>query len=241
MPVGVGTAELLGEAVHSAKFPRRRICVGSDTQEPCSKRLHLIDVNYAERLPALGMARRALARPLVHEDDLDPRTRRSVSVGLNDSRASLVAEPEDRPTPDRLAEAVISHCRSRPPAPPHGALNDVRGMPRRLVLPDPDDTPPCGSERVINRAIAFDVACELGLPVLDVHLRGSAVLRTSVPEAPVDEHSHPSSREDNVCAHPTVERLNGVVNAEAKAPAVQFAPERKLRLGVPAGAAPHRR
>lgn len=241
MPFVVGTAALFGEAVHRAELPGRRICVSSDAQEPCSQRLHGIDVSYTKRLPALGVAGVALPRALVHEDDLHPRSRRSMAVGLDDSFAPLVAESEDRPTPDRFAEALVTHSGSRPPAFAYGALDHVRSVRRRVVLPDPDDAPSCGSERVIDGAITLNIPCELGLPVLHVHRGSPTVLRTSMPEATIDEHGHPPSRKDYVRADAAIDRLDGVVNAEAKAPPVQFAAERKLGLGVPTRAAPHRR
>ncbi len=241
MAFGHPSAASLCKAVNEAELPRVGIGVRTDAKERRGQRFDRIDVRDAERLPSLGPARRALAGPLIDEDHFDPRTRRSVPVGLDNTLASLVADSKDGPAPDRLAEPSINHGRSRSSPLPYGSLDDVRALDHCLVLPEPDDIPTCGPKGRVDGAVTLNVASELRLPVVEVDLRLPSVLRASVPEAAIDEHCDSLSLEGDVGANPSAPGFDREVHPEPEPPSVQFAAERELGLGIPARAAPHRR
>lgn len=90
------------------------------------------------------------------------------------------------------------------------------------MLPEAQHSPTGSHERGIDALIPLHRSANLGVPELTVGLRPLVVLGAAVPEAAVDEHSDPRSREDHVrthCADP-VERDPKVL-AEAKTPAMQ--------------------
>jgi hypothetical protein len=68
-----------------------------------------------------------------------------------------------------------------------------------LVLPYLDDLPPGLEESITLRSVPLAVAINLRVPVGRIGGRPGAVLRTPVPEAPINKHGYPLSRKDDIC------------------------------------------
>ena len=103
---------------------------------------------------------------------------------------------------------------------------------RHLVLPYPDDDPPCGREGDIVAAIASDIPVELLTPPLAVGLGCLTMQRTAVPEASVDEHRDTSTCEDDIGSHEHRVNHEAEVLAEPEPAGVQDRPETELGSGV---------
>lgn len=86
---------------------------------------------------------------------------------------------------------------------------------RLLVLPDPNDGPTHLGQTSIGVAVTCAICIKLLSPPGRVLSRPSAVFRTAVPEATIDEDHDALRREDDVAAAP--ETWQGVINAEPKA------------------------
>jgi hypothetical protein len=94
---------------------------------------------------------------------------------------SLMAKLSD--VPDRLA---------------HYAIDALRDLLRILVLPDADDHPPGFAELSVHVTITALVGGKFLLPPGTIVLRHRAMLRTAVPEAPVDEDRYASTGKNQV-------------------------------------------
>ena len=84
---------------------------------------------------------------------------------------------------------------------------------------------------MIDRAIAFDVGCQLLAPPLSVGLGEAPVVGTAMPETAVNEDGHSDAGEHDVRAGAT-EPSEGQVHAVAKASAVEFSSEGQLWDGM---------
>jgi hypothetical protein len=80
------------------------------------------------------------------------------------------------------------------------------------MFPEAQDNPPGCFESRAGVQISGNVASDLRPPVVGMGLRCHEVLRTTVPEAAVDEDGDTLPREGNVGLSPMVER-KGIVNA----------------------------
>ena len=100
-----------------------------------------------------------------------------------------------------------------------------------LVLPEPEDEPSELLEVVVGVAVASLVRRDLVDPPPPVRLRGGRVDRTSVPEAPVDEHCDLRTPEENV-RPPSAQSGQWMVDPVPKSAAVQFSTQGQLRDGV---------
>jgi hypothetical protein len=120
----------------------------------------------------------------------------------------------------------------------HDQLDGACSIRSHLVLPHADYVPASRSERGIVPAIPLDVSIQLDRPVRRVSARIGPVIRTSVPEAAVDEHRDSSCRKDHVgpAAQPGNRRR---VLAEAKTATVQLRTQCYLRPGLAGSVALH--
>jgi len=93
------------------------------------------------------------------------------------------------------------------------------------VLPYAHRKPALGGEASIGVEVASAVAFDLQTPELGVVLWPRRMLRTPVPEAPVDENGEASGAEDDVGLSPdTFDRP--LVNSVPEALCVQYPPKR---------------
>lgn len=83
-------------------------------------------------------------------------------------------------------------------APPDKAIHSISALFHGLMLPDPDHRPTCLGQRRVYATVAFDVRCEFRLPILDVALRGDAVLWATMPEASVHEDRDARAGKDDI-------------------------------------------
>ena len=66
------------------------------------------------------------------------------------------------------------------------------------MLPVPDHSPPRCREHLGRLLVTLPVASDLRRPEIRSSLRNGEVLRAAVPEASIDEHGNPLTRERNV-------------------------------------------
>ena len=102
------------------------------------------------------------------------------------------------------------------------------------MLPEPKDSPSGRLERLVGPPIAFDVLCKLGNPVGRVSAGLTAVLRTGVPEATVDEYSQACAGKDDVGPDCSPAGGDWEVHAKTMTSAVELGAHRPFRLGVAA-------
>ena len=102
----------------------------------------------------------------------------------------------------------------------------------RSVLPDSNDLPPRSFEGARHPTVALLVSGELGRPVLSVGRRCGPVVRTAVPEAPIDEYGDTAAGEHDIHPHAAAVPLDEVVLPKSLASGVQPPPELHLRLRV---------
>ena len=121
---------------------------------------------------------------------------------------------------------VLDQSLSRSALAPH-SFDLVGDVARVLVLPRPDDTPSGLAQTLVRPSVSRDVGVELGAPPSCVRLRGDGVLRTAMPEAPVNEDSNPGSGESDV----RTARKGREVHAVTETPAMEFPAQRTLRFG----------
>jgi hypothetical protein len=109
---------------------------------------------------------------------------------------------------------------------PDGRLDHV------LVLPHPHGQPTLLPQPPVGVSIALAVSLELVPPPVRVRSREGGVLRTQVPEAPVDEDGDLRGTEDDVgpSAHAREDRP---LDAVAQPGCVQGTAQRDLRARVP--------
>ena len=104
-----------------------------------------------------------------------------------------------------------------------------------VVFPDTNDCPTGCPELCVGVSIAAPVVRNLLRPVPRVCIvTTSAMLRTTVPEATVDEYGDFCSCEDDVDTPPFRSGHDWQVNAVAQAPPVQLLSKPQLRHGVSA-------
>ena len=73
-------------------------------------------------------------------------------------------------------------------------------------------------------SIAFDVALKLAPPPVTIVLWGNAVVRTRVPEAPVNEYRYPCGGEGNIWSA----RKSWMIDTESEAATMQFSANKHL-------------
>ena len=107
--------------------------------------------------------------------------------------------------------------------------DQLSGSSFKFTRPNRNDGPPSVCQRGLNSSIAFDVAVNLFSPEFYSRVRKfSSPTCVPVPEAAVNKHSHPKSREDEVRFSGQV----GAVKAESKSVYVQSMSDEEFRLGV---------
>jgi hypothetical protein len=114
------------------------------------------------------------------------------------------------------------------PGPPQ-ALDAVGGADRVLMLPDSDHALAHSAELPPVPPIPALVVPDLRLPPLPVVVGLSTVLRTTVPEAAIDEDGHLGARKADVWAAGEVLLVEPI----SQATAVKLTPHCHLRLRVP--------
>lgn len=120
------------------------------------------------------------------------------------------------------------------------ADDQPRGLLGRDVLPDPDDGP-AGTPKFFRDApIALDVAGQLRPPVVGVGLGSASMLRTGVPEAPVDENRDLRPSESDVRANSAAGKVDQQVLAVSIALPMEQGTNTELRTCVAAGIRSHR-
>lgn len=67
-----------------------------------------------------------------------------------------------------------------------------------FVFPEADYMPAQCDQAHINLSVTLSVSCNLARPERCVRLGSGSMHRASVPKATVDEHCHPSGREDEI-------------------------------------------
>jgi hypothetical protein len=70
------------------------------------------------------------------------------------------------------------------------------------VRPETQDGPTFGAKGFADAAVAFDVAADLGFPIVGVGRRGAVVVAAGVPETTVDENSDLLAAENDVRGRP---------------------------------------
>ncbi len=109
------------------------------------------------------------------------------------------------------------------------------------VLPDSYYLPAVLLQRRRRSPVALDVPAELLRPVLRVRPRDPAMLRATVPEAPVNEYRQPPTREDDVHLDSDLARPEEIVLPKPRSAAMEFRPQRLLRLRTRPTVRPHER
>jgi hypothetical protein len=89
------------------------------------------------------------------------------------------------------------------------------------VLPRAYHHPAIGLERLRIALISGDRLIELRYPVVSVSRRHVPVLRTAVPEAPVDENGDSDAGKDNIRTHRATGEGDPIVDPEAQSGAMQ--------------------
>ncbi len=105
----------------------------------------------------------------------------------------------------------------------------VRGRPGILVLPHPQDLPTGQLEDGVGVSVSRHVARQLVAPPRCVALRPGRVLRTCVPEAPIDEHCQAHSRKGDVDG---ASRPAGYSESDPIAKALAMEARRSITSGV---------
>jgi hypothetical protein len=99
------------------------------------------------------------------------------------------------------------------------------------MLPDPHHRPALSFKGTCRFVVALPVALQLRLPVPGVGLRLDSVLRATVPEAAIDEHSHPGANEDDIGS--SAQRRHGPpVDQVAQPSGMQLPANSQLRSSV---------
>ncbi len=106
------------------------------------------------------------------------------------------------------------------------------------MLPDAQRQPPGGLKAFCRVGIAGSVSFNFLSPVASVGARDRVMERTAVPEAAVDEYSHPDSRKHQI-RRPAQVGYRSAVDEISHASSVEFPTKCELRLGVTAAVASH--
>jgi hypothetical protein len=134
-------------------------------------------------------------------------------------------DPLFRPKPLATGASALRHDRL-------DLLSRVR---RPLVLPNPDHGPAKVFERDIGLLVTPAVGRDLLAPPSGVRFGCNAMVRASMPEAPVDEDSDAGTREHNVDS-PSREPGYGLIDTKTQTTLVQQRAHPHLGRGV---SAPH--
>lgn len=103
----------------------------------------------------------------------------------------------------------------------------IRRLVNGFVTPDSNHRPASIRQALISVAVARDVALDFRPPPLGVIFRPGAMLRTSMPEAPIEENGDALSRKHNIDrASCPLEDLS--MNSEPQPAPVQLRPKRSL-------------
>lgn len=116
--------------------------------------------------------------------------------------------------------------------PVHRLLDPIRRLVRVLMLPCSNDSPTGFTEVCIRSPITSDVRLDLRSPPVGVGFGPCHVLGTPVPEAPVEKHCDPGTREDDVRPPTPLRRKRGATDEEPEAAAMQFPTNCYLQLRV---------
>lgn len=100
------------------------------------------------------------------------------------------------------------------------------------VLPDTYGDPPAGLQRCVRPPIAGDIAFQLGCPVPLVSRWLPTMLRTCVPEAPVDEYRNSPTREDDVWTDPDTRQIEPKIFSESVSERMEGCTKANLRRSV---------
>lgn len=114
-------------------------------------------------------------------------------------------------------------------------------MRSELMLPNPHDTPALGHEAAIHLSVSHDITLEFGAPEFAIRLRHHRMLRTSVPEASIDEHGDSGAGERHIRTNRTpFAGSDRVVDAVPQSYGEQGAPEQEFRSRVTSTICDHR-
>jgi len=119
-----------------------------------------------------------------------------------------------------------------------GCLDLVGSLDCGNVFPDPQDGPPFLGQVLVGVSVTALVGRQFRDPPLGVVGRPRPVLRTAVPEATVDEHSQPRSREGDV-DRSSVAARNPRDHSIAATSAVELLAKCEFGRGVPASSPGH--
>jgi hypothetical protein len=111
----------------------------------------------------------------------------------------------------------------------------------RLVLPDPKDCPPGSSKRGRLLLITLPGPPDLRLPELAVRGGHLSVLRATMPEAAIHEHSDLPPREDDVGSQPLARDVDAEILPESQACSMQRRSKRDFRTRIATRVGLHRR
>lgn len=118
----------------------------------------------------------------------------------------------------------------------HGGFDCFGDVGRRLMLPEPQDRPSSCEKSFVVLTVALAVTRELRRPVAFVRdHRSATMLRTSVPEAAIDEHRHSLPSEGYIGPdRASVAHAQRKIHPVAKARGMETPPHRELRVRVTA-------
>ena len=137
------------------------------------------------------------------------------------ARTLLISDP---PWPVLAASGSIEHAEA--------GLDSITDFVGRLVRPEAQRPPPRFAEQLNLTQIALPVTSDLRLPVVAIVLRHGAVLRTTMPEAAVDEDHDPLSREGDIDPYRPLACADGIVDTEAYASRMEESSHRDLRPSI---------
>ena len=120
----------------------------------------------------------------------------------------------------------------------HCVPDSRRRSVRVVMFPEAKHQPTCSTERLVGLSVPLHRPGEFRTPELAVRPRGRTMLRTRMPEAPVDEHCDSGLAEHQVCGSGQFRKRPGR-DPVAKTHAVDSRPHCPLGAGVPAAIGPH--
>jgi hypothetical protein len=123
----------------------------------------------------------------------------------------------------------------------YSALYAGRGPDGFLMLPDSHHTPARFRESCVGACIPRNVRVKFRLPVSTIRARLSTMLRTPMPETPVNVDRDLRRRKHDVGSSQDTACPDRSVDAVAQPSAVEFSSKSELRECVPSPIRPHRR
>ena len=160
-------------------------------------------------------------------------TVRTVHICIIDEARSLSAALQDPSASQGGATRSQLAASARPSfACSHKAVDPFGDRQWILVLPHSDDRPTGVLEQRDSFRVTFTGARELGLPPFGIGRRCCAVYRAGVPEAPVYEHGHTCTEEDDIRSA-WQGRKRSDVHPIPKPQSVEHSPEPHLRRSIP--------